>query len=130
MADGFLTISHKAKRAMRHKQNMKHFYSHLIEIESVTIELDSIDLADHEKHELAHLLDSNIHNVVMDAILSKLTDEDKKDFAGIATDEDHKKIWNFLNEKSEDIEADIKKAAGDFKKQLKEDIEEARKKND
>lgn len=107
---------------------MKKFYSHLIEIESVTMGLDSIDLEDHEKHELAHLIDSNIHNVVMDAILSKLSEEDKRAFARLATDEDHEKIWKFLKEKSEDIESEIKKAATDFKKQLKEDIEEAKKK--
>lgn len=109
---------------------MKKFYSHLIEIETVTTELDSIDLADHEKHELAQLLDSNIHNVVMDAILSKLSDEDKRKFAEVATADDHKKVWEFLNEKTTDIESEIKKAAQDFKKQLKEDIEEAKKKND
>jgi hypothetical protein len=109
---------------------MKRFYSHLIEIESVTMELDSIELEDHEKHELAHLVDSNIHNVVMDAILSKLPDEDKREFAQVATDQDHEKIWKFLNEKTNDIESEIKKAAAEFKKELKEDIKEAKKKND
>lgn len=108
---------------------MKKFYSHLIEIESLTIELDSIDLADHEKHELARLVDSNIHNVVLDAIFSKLSDEDKQKFARLVNDEDHQKIWNFLNDKSENIEEDIKKAAHDFKKKLHEDVKEAKTKN-
>lgn len=108
---------------------MKKFYTHLIEIESLTIELDSMDLADHQKHELGHLLDSNIHNVVMDAILSKLPEKDKREFALLATDKDHAKVWKFLNEKSEGIESEIKKAATDMKKQLQEDIKEAKKKN-
>lgn len=118
----------KRKRAICHTQNMKHFYSHLIEIESLTIELDKIELADHEKHELAALVDANIHNVVMDAILSKIPDEEKKKFAEVASSKDHKKIWEFLKSKSENIEDEIKKAASDFKKKLHEDIQEAKSK--
>lgn len=108
---------------------MKKFYTHLVEIDSLIIELDSMNMEDHQKHELAHLLDSNIHNVVMDAILSKLPEKDKREFALLATDKDHAKVWKFLNEKSEDIESEIKKAAADMKKKLHEDIKEAKKKN-
>lgn len=107
---------------------MKHFYSHLVEIESLTVELDKISLAEHEKHELAQLIDSNIHNVVMDAIFSKLSENDKRNFAAIVSSKDHKKIWDFLKSKTEDVEDEIKKAAEDIKKKLHEDIKEARKK--
>ena len=108
---------------------MKRFYAHLVEIDTLTVELDSIDMADHEKHELAELVDSNIHNVVMDAILSKLAEDDKRKFAEIVLSDDHKKIWDFLNDKGEDIESDIKKAAHEFKKKLHEDVKEAKTKN-
>ena len=108
---------------------MKKFYSHLIEIDSLTVELDSLEMQDHEKHELAHLVDSNIHNVVMDAILSKLNDEDKRKFAEIVLSDDHSKIWNFLKSKSDNVEEDIKKAAHEFKKKLHEDVREAKTKN-
>lgn len=107
---------------------MKKFYSHLIEIETLTIELDKIEMADHEKHELAQLIDSNIHNTVMDAIMSKIPDSEKKKFAEVANSQDHKKIWEFLKSKSESIEDDIKKAAIEIKKQLREDVEEAKQK--
>lgn len=104
---------------------MKKFYSHLIEIESITIELDKIGLAEYEKHELAGLIDSNIHNVVMDAIFSKLSESDKRNFAEIASSKDHKKIWDFLNSKTDDVEEQIKKASEDLKEKLKGDISEA-----
>lgn len=107
---------------------MKHVYSHLIEIETLIVELEKIKLADHEKHELAQLIDSNIHNTVMDAILSKIPESEKKKFAEIANSEDHEKIWEFLKSKSESIEEDIKKAAAEIKKQLRQDVEEANKK--
>ena len=106
----------------------KRFYQHLIEIESLTVELDSIDLADHEKHELAGLVDSNIHNVVMDAIFSKLSETDKEKFAKIASSHDHEKIWDFLKSKTDGVESEIKKAASDIKKKLHEDIQEAKQK--
>lgn len=108
---------------------MKKFYTHLVEIDSLIIELDSMNLEDHHKHELAELLDANIHNVIMDAILSKLSETDKRDFARIASDKDHEKIWKFLKEKSEDIEDEIKKAADQIKKELHEDIKEAKRRH-
>lgn len=108
---------------------MKKFYTHLVEIDSLTIELDSMNLEDYQKNELAQLLDSNIHNVIMDAILSKLSETDKREFARLATDKDHKKIWKFLKEKSEDIEEEIKKAASEIKKELHEDIKEAKRRH-
>lgn len=107
---------------------MKKFYSHLVQIETLTIQLDKLDLAEHEKHELAKLIDSNIHNVVMDAIFSKLSEGDKRNFAIIASSKDHGKIWDFLKSKTENIEDEIKKAAGDIKEKLHEDIKEARQK--
>lgn len=105
---------------------MKNFYSHLIEIESLTIELDKIELEEHQKYELAGLIDSNIHNVVMDAIFSKLSDKDKENFAKIASSKDHKKIWEFLKSKTGDVEDEIKKAAADIKEKLHKDIQEAK----
>lgn len=107
---------------------MKKFYAHLVEIETLTIELEKLELADHEKHELAKLLDVNIHNAVMDAILSKIPDSEKKQFAEIAGKDEHSKIWEFLKSKSEDIEDDIRKAAAEMKKKLRDDIQEAKKK--
>lgn len=107
---------------------MRKFYAHLVEIETLTVELEKLELADHEKHELAKLLDVNIHNSVMDAILSKIPDSEKKHFAEIASRDEHEKIWEFLKSKSEDIEEDIRKAASEMKKKLHEDIQEANKK--
>jgi hypothetical protein len=106
---------------------MKKFYSHLVEIEEVTIELGDMELAPHEKHELANLVDSNLHNAVMDSIFSKLSDEEKHAFLHKLKSNNHDEIWEFLNSKNEDIEGEIKKAAKEIKKQLKEDIEEAKK---
>lgn len=105
---------------------MKKFYSHLVEIETLTVELDTLEMADHEKYELARLADAGIHDVVMDAILDKLSETDKRKFAEIAHSDDHKKVWDFLYSKSENIEEDIKKAALDFKKKLHEDVKEAK----
>lgn len=107
---------------------MKHFYNHLVEVETLTVELDKIDLSDHQKHELSSLIDVNIHNAIMDAILSKIPDSEKNKFAEVATSGDHKKIWDFIKLKSENIEDEVKKAAQEIKMQLHEDIREAAKK--
>lgn len=104
----------------------KNFYSHLIEIETLTTELDQLEMSDGEKAHLATLIDSSLHHTVLDAILSELSEEDKKVFMKHLSSEDHGKVWELLNEKVEDVEGKIKKSADELKTQLHKDVREAK----
>lgn len=105
---------------------MKQFYSHLIEIESIIVELDKMDLTDEQKLHLAGLIDSSLHHTVLDAVLSELSDADKQIFLNHLKEDSHSKIWQFLNEKVDNIEDKIKKAAEDLVKEMHEDIKKAK----
>lgn len=104
---------------------MKYFYSHIIEIDSIIVQLDKLDLDQRQKEHLASLIDSSLHNTILDAVLSELADHDKRIFVQHLTDGNHDNIWKFLNEKAEHIEDKIKKAAEDLKKELRKDIQKA-----
>ena len=104
------------------------FYSHLIDIESIVVELDSLNLSDKEKHHLASLVDSSLHQTILDLCLSKLSEEDRKVFLEHLRDEKHDKIWELLNDRVDKIEDEIKKAAEDLKTDFKKDIKEAKEK--
>lgn len=104
------------------------FYSHLIEIETITSELGKMDLSEEEKLHLAELIDSSLHHTILDAILSQLQDQDKRVFLRHVTSGDDLKIWNFLNGKIEGVEEKIKKAAESLKGELHKDLREVTKK--
>lgn len=106
-----------------------HFYSHLIEIESIIIELDKLDLTDSQKLRLSKLIDSSIHHTIMDVILAHLSDKDKIVFLQHLSSGKHDKIWQVLNEKIENIEEKIIKTVDELKKELHKDIKEARKRS-
>lgn len=106
---------------------MKYFFSHLIEIESISQSLDEIDLSNEEKLYLAKLIDSSLHHTILDVILSELSDQDKRIFVQHLNTNNHDKIWQFLNEKVDDVEVKIKKAADELKHQLNKDLQEAKK---
>ena len=106
------------------------FYSHLIEYETVYIELDSMDLTDAEKKHLAEIIDSNLHHTVLNAILSELSDEDKEKFLGHLRDGNHDKVWEHLNDKTDSIEEKIKNAAESLKKEIHEDLKLSKKLKD
>lgn len=105
---------------------MKHFYSEIIELESLTMELDMMDLSETEKHHLALLVDSNLHHAVLDAVLSELSEQDKKIFLEHLNRNDHLKIWDHLNGRIENIEEKIKSAADALKSELHKDLKEAK----
>lgn len=105
---------------------MKYFYSHLIEVESVISELDKMELSDEERIHLAALLDSSLHHTILDAILSELSDQEKRVFMQHIIEGNHDKIWKFLNEKIDGVEDKIKKVAEDLKSELHKDLKKAK----
>ena len=107
--------------------NRKHFYHQIIEIDSLFIEMDDLEFNEEEKKHLGHLIDANLHHSLLSVILSELNEEDKKLFLHHLAREDHSKIWDLLNNRVDRIEEKIKDAAEDVKKELHEDIREAKK---
>ncbi len=106
---------------------MKYFFSHLIEIDSVIIELDKLDLSPEQKLHLAGLIDSSLYHTILDAVLSELTPAEKEIFLNHLKEDDKDKIWQFLNGKIDNIEIKIKKVADDLKEELQKDLKEAKK---
>jgi hypothetical protein len=106
----------------------KFFYHHLIEIDTIIIELEALDLTKEEKEELLMLAENNIHHRVIDVVLSELEDGDKKVFLALVLGGDHNEIWKMLSFKVVDAEEKIKKAAKELKNKILEDIKEARSK--
>jgi hypothetical protein len=104
----------------------KHFYSHIVDIESIHTELNALDMSHEERLELILILESSIHHVVIDRVLSELSEEDKKIFLSHLMSDKHDEIWKLLNEKVDKIEEKIKKEVADLKKEIHEDIKESK----
>jgi len=105
----------------------KHFYTHLIEIDTIYTELETLPIQRHEKDELVEIVHSTIHHVVIDIVLSELPEEDKKTFLSHIHREDHDSIRKLLKEKTQGTEMKIKNAVEKLIKELHQDIEEIKK---
>ncbi len=105
----------------------KHFFSHLIELDSLHLELSNHSLDESQELEVKRLIDESIYHTVLETILSELSEEDKKIFLSHLVADDHGKIWEFVNGKVENIEDKIVKAAEDIKKELHQDIKSTKK---
>lgn len=103
----------------------KHFYSHLIEIDTVYTSLDTLDLTQQEKHELVTIVETSVHHIVLDTVLSELSETDKKKFLAHVATENHTDVWELLKEKVHQVEDKIKQAVEELKANLHEDIKEA-----
>ena len=101
----------------------KHFYSHIIETSTLSVELGEMDLSKDERIHLIQLVEDNIHHTILDMILSELSEEDKKIFLTHLTANNHDKIWEHLRKNVKDIEEKIKNSAESIKKELHGDIE-------
>jgi len=106
----------------------KHFYSHLIQVDSIYIQLDLMDLTRAERQELMMLIESNIHHAVMDTVLSYLKEDDKKTFLSHVTQKKHEQLWEFLSKKIIRAEKKIQSVVDKLKRQMHLDIQKAKKK--
>jgi hypothetical protein len=105
-----------------------HFYSHLVEIDTVVTELEVLDLNAEEKHELVKIMETTIHHVVLNTVLSELSEEDKKQFLDHLAGNNHSELWKLLTEKVPEVHEKIKKSVHKVKKEMSEDIMETHKK--
>lgn len=99
----------------------KHFYNDLVSLDTLVDDLNLLEATAEEKKELAELAHEHLHETILDAILSELTDRDKKIFLANVAYETHDKTWKHLNEKVENVEDKIKTAAERLKTELRED---------
>lgn len=104
---------------------MKHFYHHIIQIDSVHIALSDLDLAPHEKDHLITIVEENIYHSVVDTLLSELINQDKKTLLVLLSQKepDHGEIWNFIHFNIDDAEIKIKKTIEKLLKKIHEDIQ-------
>lgn len=106
---------------------IRHFYTHIIETETISIELNSLNLKTAEKEHLERLVESQIHHAVVDTVLTQLPEDDKKTFLEHMHTKNYDKVWKLLHAKIEDAEEKIKKAAMDITTELLKDIKEIKK---
>lgn len=111
---------------LRTRAQGRHFYSHLVETSTFSLELGEMELSKEERVHLITLANSQLHHIILDTILSELSERDKKIFLHLLLVDDHHKIWEHLNKKINNIEEKIKKAVEDLKEELHKDIKEAK----
>lgn len=105
---------------------MHYFYSHLIKTESITAELDGLDLSDRERLELASLIDSTLDQVILDEIFSQINHQEKIILLEHLKHRDDDQIWGLLRSRIEGIEGRIKRVAEELTEELKKDIWQAK----
>lgn len=105
---------------------IKHFYSYHVEIDSLIIEIESLEIEEHEKKHLIALVESQVHHAILDSILSSLESYDKKLFIEHLNSKNQEKIWKFLRGRIKDIEEKIEAAANAVKKELYKDIRQTK----
>jgi len=108
------------------KMKNKYFYSHIIDTSTLSLELGEMDLSSIERLHLISLVNSNIHQEILDLILSELNPVDQKKFLDHLVSGNHDKIWELLNNKIENIEEKIKKTVEDLKIEFHKDIKEVK----
>lgn len=104
----------------------KYFYSHIVDFEPLSLELEELDLEEHEREELRDLIDSNVYHAILEAIMDELSEEDKKVFLEHISHDNHDKVWSHLRTRVENIEDKIKSAAELMMRELYKDIKDVK----
>lgn len=109
------------------KRKQKHFYSHIVETDTLIFELNKLDLSQSEKYHLIELIDSNLHHAILEEILTHLDDEEKIIFLEHIAEGKYNDIWQLLEKRIDGVESKIEMIAEEVRKELQEDIDEIKK---
>ena len=107
---------------------MKTFYEHLVEIDFLHTELNSLDLKPEEKKELLTHVHSSIHYTVLGVVLSELPEKDKEIFIEHLKHERHSELWQHLLENTQGIEEKIRDSARAIAHEFISEIHKAKEK--
>jgi hypothetical protein len=102
----------------------KQFYSHLVTIDSIALELERLDMSEQERSHLLVLVDSTLHHTITQAVLDELSSEEKKVFLDHVQKGEHDKVWQLFDTRTKKIEEKIKVISEELKKELSKDIQE------
>lgn len=105
----------------------KQFYSHLVTIDSVAVELEMLDMSEKERGHLLVLADSTLHHMITQTVLEELNTEEKKIFLHHVQKGEHDKIWQLFDNRTQKIEEKIKQISEELKKELSHDIQDTKK---
>ncbi len=100
----------------------KHFYSNIVTLENVVEELGSLDISASEKKVLEELAHEHLHQTILDAVLSELSERDKRIFLANVEYDSHEKVWKHLHDKIEGVEDKIRDVAEKVKIELRSDV--------
>lgn len=104
----------------------KHFYSDIVSLEPLVDELSVLDLTVDQKKELEEIAHDHLHETILDAILSELSERDKKIFLANLEYDTHEKVWKHLNDKVDNIEDKIKNVGEKLKEELRADVKKVK----
>ena len=103
---------------------MNYFYAHIVDTDNVRNELELLDMTDDEKNHLLMTVESSMHHVVINTLLTDLPEEHKQAFMTHLAQDDHANIWEVLKKAFEKPEEKIRDAAAKLKQEFINDIRE------
>lgn len=104
----------------------KYFYTNLVEISDIYLDLGEIELSPDERVHLIALAQANIHSIVIHIVLSNLPSEEKKVFLKNLVSTNHEATWKHLKDNVSNIEEKIKESINEAKEELRKDIKESK----
>jgi hypothetical protein len=96
-------------------------------MDSLFAHLDGLELTREERKELEDIAHAHVHQTILDAILSELSEADKKKFLELLALGEDEKVWEHLNANVERIEQKIEDAAKKVKEELASDAKKIKK---
>ena len=104
----------------------KPFYNHIINTNTLVLELQKLTLEPNEMEHLVSLAEASLHKAVLNTILSELAEEDKELFLNHLSIENHIKLWELLNLKIPRIEEKIRNEGTELLNDFIDDIRNIR----
>ncbi len=104
----------------------KYFYHDILDLEWIEGEIDGLDISDQEKKKLAEMARYELHQTILDTVLSELSEREKKVFLGNLNYDTNDKTWKHLAENIEKVEDKIKDVSEALKRDLKRDLADAK----
>lgn len=107
-------------------RKIHHFYTHLVEVEEIYLEIEKLEITKGNKKYLSTLVESSVHHTIVNAVLSELPNDQKKLVINHLLKKNHHGVWKVIGPKKDLVENKIKKTFKELKNEILKDIKDSK----
>lgn len=105
-------------------KRQKNFYDHLVKVESLTIQVNRLDLNPSQKKRVNGLIKSSVHYTLVNTLMSDVPEKERPRAIKTLNSGNYNELWSVFDTKKARVEGNLRKAFENLSREILRDLKD------